>query len=159
MNAGLHTPTAREQFLCGIGFHAWKYEAGFSARCCLRCKLEQRQTLIRRPVFWPWSSYWEEIPFWQDVEAGASVDNGVPKLELRNEEAICLDFEVVPAATMFWKCLDCHAKFEGPTDRDPPNGCAVCGSHNVFDINVSFAGFAPLREASFQERALPIREV
>ena len=38
--------------------------------------------------------------------------------------------------TMPWKCLDCGAKFDGPLDRAPVNGCAVCGSRKIFDCNL-----------------------
>ena len=42
---------------------------------------------------------------------------------------------------MPWKCVDCHAKFRGPRDRAPKNGCPVCGSRNVFDCNVERVGW------------------
>jgi|GEM_PF-3832888 len=41
---------------------------------------------------------------------------------------------------MPWKCLDCGAKFLGPTNRPPVKGCVVCGSRQLFDCNVEFAG-------------------
>lgn len=49
--------------------------------------------------------------------------------------------------TMPWKCLDCGAKFDGPLDRAPAGGCAVCGSRKIFDCNVDVVvtGFKSIR--------------
>lgn len=47
-----------------------------------------------------------------------------------------LSFELVPGETMPWYCFDCKARFQGPCDRSPPDGCSACGSHQVIDINV-----------------------
>lgn len=41
---------------------------------------------------------------------------------------------------MPWKCLDCGAKFMGPMNRTPANGCAECGSKRIFDCNVEPPG-------------------
>ena len=38
--------------------------------------------------------------------------------------------------TMPWKCLDCSAVFDGPTDRCPDAGCPQCGSSTVIDLSV-----------------------
>jgi len=48
-----------------------------------------------------------------------------------------LNFELV---TMTWHCVDCHSNFQGPTNSAPKNGCAYCGSQNVFDVNVEQIG-------------------
>jgi DNA-directed RNA polymerase subunit RPC12/RpoP len=45
-------------------------------------------------------------------------------------------FRVVARPTMRWHCIDCHKNFQGPTDRSPKDGCAHCGSKNVFDCNI-----------------------
>jgi DNA-directed RNA polymerase subunit RPC12/RpoP len=42
--------------------------------------------------------------------------------------------------TMKWHCCDCKANFQGPKDRPPANGCAQCGSKNIFDCNVEYVG-------------------
>lgn len=46
---------------------------------------------------------------------------------------------------MPWKCVDCGAKFMGPTDRAPEGGCAICGSRRIFDCNVSFIAWIRIR--------------
>jgi len=48
--------------------------------------------------------------------------------------------------TMPWKCIDCRASFQGPTDRTPEGGCPFCHSRNVIDINVT-----PVSEAEANE--------
>lgn len=47
-----------------------------------------------------------------------------------------LVFELEAKAQMQWRCLECNARFLGPTDRSPADGCAECGSRRVIDINV-----------------------
>lgn len=44
--------------------------------------------------------------------------------------------EVLPDESMSWKCLDCRGVFPGPTNRTPVNGCGLCGSRRVLDLNV-----------------------
>lgn len=59
---------------------------------------------------------------------------------------------------MKWHCIDCHQNFQGPTDRSPASGCAHCGSHNCFDVNIEPVHFAPESDPFRGMRFIPIRK-
>jgi hypothetical protein len=65
--------------------------------------------------------------------------------------------EVLPAPTMPWKCLSCRAVFDGPRNRPPPEGCAVCGSREVIDVNVSPLPEGPLLRNCLQAAGKTLR--
>ena len=54
--------------------------------------------------------------------------------------------EVIPKPTMKWHCCTCHKNFKGPTDRTPKDGCAYCGSRQIFDCNVEPVSAEELRQ-------------
>ena len=47
---------------------------------------------------------------------------------------------------MKWHCLECRKSFQGPTDHQPKEGCAHCGSHRIFDCNIEIGPFSELPE-------------